>query len=434
MTEQQELTAAATPRFDPVTDLTVGRQRAILDAMDDVMLVFDPVSLVIDDANAAAIKLLDRPRGAIVGVRFDSLLRPSDVPRVADALDVVRRDGRRNAVLVLSFAIDQRRSQDLEILLRRVEVNDRDVMIVAIGHDIHERVQAQVRLQRVAQAEHARAAELNAVIQAMGESVVVCSADGSITLSNPAADDLFPDVEERSYAEILAQLDDPAHTAPSLGIRGGPVQIQTRDDPDRWIELATYPVAGTLGISMESDETIVVMRDVTEARRRELVRETFVGVLSHELRTPITTIYGGAKLLAREDSTLDDKTRREILADIHHEAERLQRLVEDIVALNRFGESPGEIVWEPVLLQRLIPRVVRSEEGRWPGIRFEERLADDIATVSADPTYVEQVLRNLLSNAAKYGGSGSTVTIVVEGDASEVTSRGPRRWSRLSAG
>ena len=83
------------------------------------------------------------------------------------------------------------------------------------------------------------------------------------------------------------------------------------------------------------------MRDVTEARRREAVRETFIGVLSHELRTPVTTIFGGAKLLAREPSTLDEETTRGIFRDIHDEAERLQRLVEDVVALNRFGEEPA---------------------------------------------------------------------------------------------
>ena len=156
------------------------------------------------------------------------------------------------------------------------------------------------------------------------------------------------------------------------------------------------------------------MRDVTEARRREAVRETFIGVLSHELRTPVTTIFGGAKLLARSSSTLDEETTRGIFRDIHEEAERLQRLVEDVVALNRFGDEDGEVGAEPVLLQRVIARVVESEEGRWPGVTFATEIAPGLPTVTADPTYVEQVLRNLLSNAAKYGGAGSTVTVVAD--------------------
>ena len=201
---------------------------------------------------------------------------------------------------------------------------------------------------------------------------------------------------------------------------GGPVVLPTRDDPDRWIEIATYPVTVGVGLATVGEETIVVLRDVTEARRREAVRETFIGVLSHELRTPVTTIFGGAKLLAREHSTLDEETKRGIFRDIHEEAERLQRLVEDVVALNRFGEDAGDIGWEPVLLQRLLPRVAESEEERWPGVTFRLDIEPGLATVIADPTYVEQVVRNLLSNAAKYGGPGSTVTLAAEPGKGEV--------------
>ena len=112
-----------------------------------------------------------------------------------------------------------------------------------------------------------------------------------------------------------------------------------------------------------------------------------------------------------------------IFRDIHTEAERLQRLVEDVVALNRFGEGPGEIGWEPVLLQRLVPRVVGSEQDRWPGVTYALDIARGLPTVSADPTYVEQVIRNLLSNAAKYSGAGSTVTVAVAAGDDEVLTR-----------
>ncbi|MGH2513577.1 MAG: sensor histidine kinase, partial [Candidatus Limnocylindrales bacterium] len=176
-------------------------------------------------------------------------------------------------------------------------------------------------------------------------------------------------------------------------------------------------------LSSMPQETIVVMRDVTEARQREAVRETFIGVLSHELRTPVTMIFGGAQILARETSNLDEATKRSISRDIYIEAERLQRLVEDVLALNRFGDGPGEIGWEPVLLQRLVPRVVQSEETRWPSVTFVLDIATDLPTVTADQTYVEQVIRNLLTNAAKYGGPGSTVTLKAEAGDGEVLVR-----------
>jgi two-component system phosphate regulon sensor histidine kinase PhoR len=274
----------------------------------------------------------------------------------------------------------------------------------------------------MAEAEHQRAAELDAVIHAMGEAVVVCRGDGTIALTNPAARALFPGHAPATYDEVMAELDDPDAVLPGLGVAGGPIEVSLRLAADRWVEVSTYPVTG--GPALVPDgETLVVMRDITEARRREAVRETFIGVLSHELRTPVTTIYGGAKLLARDGSALDEDMRRSVFADIYEEAERLQRLVEDIVALNRFGETAQDIGSEPVLLQRLLPRIAMSEGTRWPGVTFAVGLPADLPTVAADETYVEQVVRNLLSNGAKYGGSGSTVQIESIANGQEVEVR-----------
>jgi K+-sensing histidine kinase KdpD len=89
-------------------------------------------------------------------------------------------------------------------------------------------------------------------------------------------------------------------------------------------------------------------------------------------------------------------------------------LVEDVVALNRFGEADTDLGREPVLLQRIVPRVLASEEERWPGVVFTIEMAPGLPTVMADPTYLEQVVRNLLANAAKYGGQGTAVDVVVE--------------------
>ena len=88
--------------------------------------------------------------------------------------------------------------------------------------------------------------------------------------------------------------------------------------------------------------------------------------------------------------------------------------------MTRFGEDEGDVGTEPVLIQRILPSVIRSERARWPGVTFELNLRPGLPTAIADPTYVEQVVRNLLSNAAKYGGTGTTVTIDVDADEEEV--------------
>jgi PAS domain S-box-containing protein len=396
----------------------------ILDSVDEAIFVFDPETLEIAEANRRAAELLGRPPEELIGESVVEAMPGVDAQQFGAHVAAVLAGSAHPASLIVDPVAAEGRSSPVEVLLQPVDLADGSRMLVALARDVRSRIQTQIRLQRLAELEHARAAELNAVIRAMGEAVIVCAADGSITLLNPAAESMFPEVEERTYADVLAELQDPDGLAPRLGTSGGPVQLKAARPPERWVEIATYPVGTGSSGSGPVEATIVVLRDVTQARHLEAVRETFIGILSHELRTPVTTIFGGAKLLAREHSSLDEETRRGIFRDIYEEAERLQRLVEDVVALNRFGEEvAGEIGREPVLLQRLLPGVVRSEDGRWPGVTFKLEMASGLPTVSADPTYVEQVIRNLLSNAAKYGGIHSTVHIQAEAGENEVIVR-----------
>jgi K+-sensing histidine kinase KdpD len=159
----------------------------------------------------------------------------------------------------------------------------------------------------------------------------------------------------------------------------------------------------------------------TERRASEL-RDAFNGIISHELRTPITAIYGGAKLLARRDRPLDEATRQDLVADLEAEADRLYRLVEDLLVLSRSERGTIERADDPVIVQRVVERVVRSEQERWPGIKFETD-AGAAATARGDDTYVEQVVRNLIGNAAKYSPAGSVVSIVVDDTAEGVRVR-----------
>jgi signal transduction histidine kinase len=168
---------------------------------------------------------------------------------------------------------------------------------------------------------------------------------------------------------------------------------------------------------------------IAAERRANEWREAFIAVLSHELRTPITTILGAASVLTRPPDAAREVHREELLLDIASEAGRLDRIVSDLVVLSQSERGVLESVCEPLGLQRVLARVVDEEHRHWPKARFELETDEPIPVVLAEQTYVEQVLRNMLSNAAKYGGGAEPVRIVCEANDHEalvrVLDRGP---------
>jgi signal transduction histidine kinase len=269
------------------------------------------------------------------------------------------------------------------------------------------RLHGQVR--RLADRESRRAAELEAVLGAVNEGFLLIDADGIVQSSNAAAGRLLGGPVPTLKA-LLARLIDSGEASPR-SVSAEPSEYRLRHRPAVWIEVTAYPIPEAAGVG--TPPTVVVCRDVTAFRQGQALREAFLGLLSHELRTPVTTIYGGAAVLTRPGGHLDSTTAGEVLGDIAAEADRLYRLVEDLLVLARFDEG-FELGADPVLLQRVVPAVVEQERGRWPGVAFDLDLAPDLPAVSGDETSITQVVRNLVSNASKYSGVDATVQVTVE--------------------
>ena len=151
-----------------------------------------------------------------------------------------------------------------------------------------------------------------------------------------------------------------------------------------------------------------------EQKRSNALREAFIGVISHELRTPITTIYGLSRLLRQRGESLAAEVQRQAIVDIEAESDRLFRLVEDLLVLSRAEGGKVEFEAEPISLGRLAERIVDAEAERRPDRVFEVRLPSALALIEAEPTYVEQVIRNLLTNAAKYSAAPEKIEVEIE--------------------
>lgn len=166
-----------------------------------------------------------------------------------------------------------------------------------------------------------------------------------------------------------------------------------------------------------------------EERRNHAFRDAFVGVVSHELRTPITTIFGMSHVLKNRSASMAPEVITRHLADIADEADRLRRLTEDLLVLSRAEGRQLRVGTEPIVVAHLIRRAVEAEAERSPDHRFSLDVGTGVPLAVGEDTYVDQVIRNLLANAAKYSPSDTAIRVTVERDgdgvAIRVTDEGP---------
>ena len=149
-------------------------------------------------------------------------------------------------------------------------------------------------------------------------------------------------------------------------------------------------------------------------------KDELLGLISHELKTPITTIIGNAEVLLKHARQLDDDRRASALEDIQAEAGHLHQIVDELLSLSRI-ERGQEVELEPLLLGHLLERIIAEHRVRYPARAFELDVRTDTPALG-ESLYVGQVVRNFLSNAEKYSPTRSTVTASVRrvGDEIEV--------------
>ena len=155
---------------------------------------------------------------------------------------------------------------------------------------------------------------------------------------------------------------------------------------------------------------------------------TAIEVLSHELRSPITTIHLGAKVL--RGGEIRPPVRDAVLEAVDLEADRLLRVVEDLLAVVRHGDAPSRLRVEPLLLQRRLAGLLSDGGETAEGYRMRVQLPDDLPAVLADDAALGHVVRNLVSNADRHGASRHPTELVAEVDAPDwvllrVLDRGP---------
>jgi two-component system phosphate regulon sensor histidine kinase PhoR len=158
----------------------------------------------------------------------------------------------------------------------------------------------------------------------------------------------------------------------------------------------------------------------------------FVSVVSHEFRTPLTSIKGFADTLLRYGGQLQPEQQTKFITTIKDQASRLTRMVENLLTVSKLGEQTIELAPRSVALAPLLERVNAnilakgSQEPLYEGRTIDFSLEKGIPNVWADPDKLEQVLTNVIDNAVKYSFKGTPVAVtvsIVDGDTTSATAQ-----------
>lgn len=244
---------------------------------------------------------------------------------------------------------------------------------------------------------------LGALVESLNEGAVAVDRNRRVIRINRSGRLLLGVNAEVPFPVDLLPRDRTLHDALSDAMSGGLVDRSETQIGSHTLSLTARPLG--------DGGAVLALFDLTGLRKLQAVRRDFVANVSHELKTPLTAIRGFAETLATE---LDPKDPHAQFAEtIRINAERMQRLVDDLLDLSRI-ESGG---WEPSPAPVDVASAARetiaaySEEARERGIRIETAIAPGAQTVRADPMALRQMLGNLVENAVRYTPQDGSITV-----------------------
>ena len=191
-------------------------------------------------------------------------------------------------------------------------------------------------------------------------------------------------------------------------------RLRPSDDPVR----VAYSVAPLRLKGKTPDGAVIVIHDVTPELETIEARDALMLAASHELKTPLTTLKGLSELLL--DFELTESQRRELLQDLHGQADRMERLIGDILAVSRIDSGRVSVDFSPVDVGGVVQYACDEVRPMLKGRVLKSRVAADLPAVMGEARKLHQIFVNLLSNAIKYSEPGTQITLSARSDQSAV--------------
>lgn len=263
---------------------------------------------------------------------------------------------------------------------------------------------------------------LNAILENTRDGIFTMDQEGHIRSFNKAAQGMFG----YSHTELLGK--SVSMLLPDLDLSQGKrtlaklVESQEKEKADAANDLKGKRKDGTsfylrLGISevpVQNDNFYVgILQDITERKKTEGLKDSFISTVNHELRTPLTSILGGVELLKKLYSEQLPEKAKGLLNIAEKNTRRITRIVDDILDLQKMEAGEMQFNFEPVQLSLLVDTAL--SENQLYAEQFDVSTVvttqDEIIFIEADADRIVQVLTNLLSNAIKFSPKGGVVQI-----------------------
>jgi two-component system phosphate regulon sensor histidine kinase PhoR len=251
----------------------------------------------------------------------------------------------------------------------------------------------------------------DAIFNSMQEGLLLLDKTGRIQMANRAFGELFDgadDVRGKLLLEAVRW-----HEAAELVGQLGPEQswitreLKFPSPSELWLQVSAAVILNQEG---RQQGTLLVFHDLTRLKQLERTREEFIANVSHELRTPLSHIKGYTETLlggAKDDPEVAVR----FLRTIARNAERLQFLMEDLLAISELESGRVTLNLQPLSLQSVVGKVLDDFKSQASAKSVTLANQTPGLKVNADAVRLEQVLSNLVDNAIKYGRSGGRVTV-----------------------
>ncbi len=154
-----------------------------------------------------------------------------------------------------------------------------------------------------------------------------------------------------------------------------------------------------------------IVQDITERKQIDQLKDEFIGLVSHELRNPLTVIIGAINTVLEEGEFISLEDTNQLLVDASVEADSLSHLIGNLLELSRIRSRRFILYPEPIKIQEVIEQVIAKIKRKWPLRGVKVNISRNVGSVRADPLRVERILYNLVENAIKYSPEESQIRI-----------------------